>query len=133
MITAIIPVRKGSQRVKNKNFKPFADSNLLEIKLNTLKQIKTIIEESRKQGTNLDIDRTLDSSSYILSNAKKSRAVIVGRVVVSGNSIVVAYVIDINKWNWALTEGFNKDQIIDNLSSEVFEEIDMDDISSYLL
>ena len=64
-----------------------------------LKQIKTIIEESRKQGTNLDIDRTLDSSSYILSNAKKSRAVIVGRVVVSGNSIVVAYVIDINKWN----------------------------------
>lgn len=98
-----------------------------------LKQIKTIIEESRKQGTNLDIDRTLDSSSYILSNAKKSRAVIVGRVVVSGNSIVVAYVIDINKWNWALTEGFNKDQIIDNLSSEVFEEIDMDDISSYLL
>ena len=54
-------------------------------------------------------------------------------MVVSGNSIVVAYVIDINKWNWALTEGFNKDQIIDNLSSEVFEEIDMDDISSYLL
>ncbi len=41
-ITAIVPVRKGSQRVKNKNFKPFADSNLLEIKLNTLKQIKTI-------------------------------------------------------------------------------------------
>jgi len=41
-ITAIVPVRKGSQRVKNKNFKPFADSNLLEIKINTLKQIKTI-------------------------------------------------------------------------------------------
>ncbi len=41
-ITAIVPVRKGSQRVKNKNFKPFADSNLLEIKLNTLKQVKTI-------------------------------------------------------------------------------------------
>ena len=41
-ITAIVPVRKGSQRVKNKNFKPFADSNLLEIKLNALKQVKTI-------------------------------------------------------------------------------------------
>ena len=41
-ITAIVPVRKGSQRIKNKNFKPFADSNLLEIKLNTLKQVKTI-------------------------------------------------------------------------------------------
>ena len=42
IITAIVPVRKGSQRVKNKNFKSFADSNLLEIKLNALKQIKTI-------------------------------------------------------------------------------------------
>ena len=41
-ITAIVPVRKGSQRVKNKNFKPFSNSNLLEIKLNALKQIKTI-------------------------------------------------------------------------------------------
>lgn len=41
-ITAIVPVRKGSQRVKNKNFKKFADSNLLEIKLKALKQVKVI-------------------------------------------------------------------------------------------
>jgi len=41
-ITAIVPVRKGSQRVKNKNFKPFANTNLLELKINTLKQIKLI-------------------------------------------------------------------------------------------
>jgi len=36
MITAIVPVRKGSQRVKNKNIKPFGDSSLLEIKIKTL-------------------------------------------------------------------------------------------------
>tara|TARA_R110002020_G_scaffold267101_3_gene482222 strand:- start:9305 stop:9967 length:663 start_codon:yes stop_codon:yes gene_type:complete len=41
-ITAIVPVRKGSQRVKNKNFKDFAGTNLLKIKLETLKQVKTI-------------------------------------------------------------------------------------------
>jgi CMP-N-acetylneuraminic acid synthetase len=41
-ITAIVPVRKGSQRVKNKNFKPFAGTNLLRIKLEILKQVKTI-------------------------------------------------------------------------------------------
>lgn len=41
-ITALVPVRKGSQRVKNKNFKEFAGSNLLELKLKTLKEIKTI-------------------------------------------------------------------------------------------
>ena len=32
-LTAVIPVRKGSQRVKNKNLKPFAGSTLLDIKI----------------------------------------------------------------------------------------------------
>jgi len=41
-ITAVIPVRKGSVRVKNKNLKPFADTNLLELKINQLKQVKLI-------------------------------------------------------------------------------------------
>lgn len=41
-ITAIVPVRKGSQRVKNKNFRPFSNTTLLDLKLQTLLQIKTI-------------------------------------------------------------------------------------------
>ena len=41
-ITAVIPVRKGSVRVKNKNLKPFADTNLLELKIKQLKQVKLI-------------------------------------------------------------------------------------------
>ena len=40
MITALIPVRKGSQRVKNKNIKPFGDSSLLEIKIKSLLKLK---------------------------------------------------------------------------------------------
>tara|TARA_R100001509_G_scaffold147631_1_gene105050 strand:+ start:501 stop:1166 length:666 start_codon:yes stop_codon:yes gene_type:complete len=43
-ITVIVPVRKGSQRVKNKNFKSFADSNLLKVKLDVLKQVNVIDE-----------------------------------------------------------------------------------------
>jgi len=43
-ITAIIPVRKGSQRVKNKNIKNFAGSNLLKIKIDQLKSIQAINE-----------------------------------------------------------------------------------------
>ena len=39
MITAVVPVRKGSVRVKNKNMRAFAGSNLLQIKLNTLKAV----------------------------------------------------------------------------------------------
>jgi N-acylneuraminate cytidylyltransferase len=39
---AIIPVRKGSQRIKNKNLRPFANSCLLEIKIISLLQVPEI-------------------------------------------------------------------------------------------
>ena len=41
-ITAIIPVRAGSTRLKNKNIAPFAGTNLLVNKINQLKQVKEI-------------------------------------------------------------------------------------------
>ena len=41
-LTALIPVRKGSERVINKNIKPFGDSSLLELKISTLKKIDNI-------------------------------------------------------------------------------------------
>tara|TARA_R110000851_G_scaffold142756_1_gene281457 strand:- start:460 stop:1137 length:678 start_codon:yes stop_codon:yes gene_type:complete len=42
--TALIAVRKGSQRVKNKNIRPFCDSSLLEIKIKQAKRCKLIDE-----------------------------------------------------------------------------------------
>jgi len=41
-IKVLIPVRSGSVRVKNKNIKPFAGSNLLAIKIEQMKRIKGI-------------------------------------------------------------------------------------------
>ncbi|MDR2436660.1 MAG: acylneuraminate cytidylyltransferase family protein [Endomicrobium sp.] len=41
-IKALIPVRKGSSRIINKNIRPFAGSSLLEIKIQQLKRIKMI-------------------------------------------------------------------------------------------
>ena len=41
-ITAIIPVRAGSSRLKNKNIAPFAGTNLLINKINQLKQVRQI-------------------------------------------------------------------------------------------
>jgi len=43
-LVALIAVRAGSQRVKNKNIRSFADSNLLEIKIKQLKQVKQLDE-----------------------------------------------------------------------------------------
>ena len=39
-ITAIIPVRKGSTRCKNKNIRSFGNTNLLKLKIETLKKVK---------------------------------------------------------------------------------------------
>lgn len=38
-IKALVAVRSGSQRVKNKNIRPFAGSTLLDVKLRQLKRI----------------------------------------------------------------------------------------------
>ena len=38
IIKAVIPIRKGSQRVHNKNLRPFADTTLLESKIKVLKK-----------------------------------------------------------------------------------------------
>lgn len=41
-ITALVPCRAGSTRIKNKNIRPFADSSLLEIKLNQLLKLERV-------------------------------------------------------------------------------------------
>lgn len=41
-ITAVVPVRQGSRRLKNKNLAPFAGTNLLLYKLEQLKQVKSL-------------------------------------------------------------------------------------------
>ena len=41
-IKALVAVRSGSQRVQNKNIRPFAGSTLLDIKLEQLKRIKNL-------------------------------------------------------------------------------------------
>jgi CMP-N,N'-diacetyllegionaminic acid synthase len=41
-ITAVIPTRAGSERVKQKNIRRFGDSSLLEIKIQSMLQLKTL-------------------------------------------------------------------------------------------
>ena len=41
-ISAVIPVRAGSRRLKNKNLAPFRDSTLLEHKIEVLKKVPAI-------------------------------------------------------------------------------------------
>jgi len=64
-VKALVAVRSGSMRVKNKNIRPFAGSSLLEVKLQQLSRISnldgiivnsnddTMLEIAKKYGEKL--------------------------------------------------------------------------------
>jgi CMP-N-acetylneuraminic acid synthetase len=74
-VVAVIPVRKGSQRVKNKNFKKFGNKNLLYHKIITLKKIKSlkkiVVNTDSKHAINLAHNMKVDyfkREKYYASN-----------------------------------------------------------------
>ena len=70
-ITAVIPVRTGSTRLKNKNVVPFAITNLLLNKLQQLKQVSEIT--SIVVSSDSDIDRR-SFTLYTFGNAERRAA-----------------------------------------------------------
>ena len=66
VIKAVIPVRAGSQRVKNKNIREFAGSSILEIKIKQLlnvKEIDEVIVNSESEEM-LELAKSLGASTY---------------------------------------------------------------------
>ena len=65
VLKALIPVRSGSKRVANKNIRPFAGSNLLEIKIKQLQRIKELdgIVVNSNDDEMLDIARCLGAEA----------------------------------------------------------------------
>ncbi|WP_300647298.1 cytidylyltransferase [uncultured Bacteroides sp.] len=55
-ITAVIPIRTGSQRVKDKNLRSFADTNLMELKIKALLQVPELTSVVVNTNSDLAID-----------------------------------------------------------------------------
>lgn len=66
-IHAIVPVRGGSERVANKNMRPFAGSTLLEIKLRQLLAVPSIaaVHVSSEDGDMLDLSAKLGAIPHM--------------------------------------------------------------------
>ncbi len=66
VIKAVIPVRAGSQRVKNKNIRPFAESSLLEIKIKQLQKVSGLdgIVVNSDSDEMLDIAKNLGAETF---------------------------------------------------------------------
>ena len=67
-VTAVVPVRKGSQRVKDKNIRPFGNLTLLENKINTL----LLVPELDAIIINTDSDVAIDLVKSRYHNTKVS-------------------------------------------------------------
>lgn len=63
--TAIIPVREGSRRLKNKNIAPFAGTNLLINKINQLKQVKELNQIVVSSDSNLMLQMAASEGVYV--------------------------------------------------------------------
>lgn len=61
-ITAVIPIRSGSQRVKDKNLRAFADTNLMELKIKNFLQVPELT--SIVVNTNSELAIEIVNKSY---------------------------------------------------------------------
>lgn len=65
-ITAIIPIRSGSKRCQKKSIRPFGNTSLLELRINTLKKVKGIdrIQVNSESDEILDIAKRLGVETF---------------------------------------------------------------------
>ncbi len=97
-IKALVAVRSGSQRVQNKNLRPFAGSNLLQIKLEQLKRIKLLdgIVVNSNDSEMLDIAlkygcEVVKRDEYYASNSV-SMSEVYKNMAENFNADIVAYI-----------------------------------------
>ena len=88
-------------------------------------RVKEIVEKIKKEGAHLgdefiSAETKGSSQTHVVANRPTERAILIGH---SDNGNVKCFNINLSKWIWAETEGFSRDQIVDELWNQVFEEI----------
>ena len=96
------------------------------------KEITRLKKDAQNLGFVLSVTKTVDEDSYVLINKSAEKAVLIGMTTVNSQRRATAYKINVNKWRWAEAEGFTRDQIIDDLGSEIFSSINISYIAEYL-
>ena len=97
MVKALIAVRSGSERVKNKNIRPFAGSSLLEIKIKQLSRVACIdgIVVNSNDPEMLAVARALNCETVlreqIYADAKTSMSDVYVNMAENFNADIVAY------------------------------------------
>ena len=101
------------------------------------REINKILQEAADADCYIVANPSEEGNSAIVANEKKNRAVIVGvlSVDISNQNMskklqefCVAYSINLRRWVWAHTEGFELDQMVDEMGEEIFKKIDLHEV-----
>ena len=98
--------------------------------------VSGILHEANDISCSLTVKR-VEKEGYVISNETKERVVAVGLMNIKNEDdeeeiVVGAFTIDVQKYRWADAEGFTHDQMIDDLTEEVFSLIGVDEVLSFL-
>ena len=77
--------------------------------------------EALKEDFRLHWQEIRSDGIVILSNPKKQKACFIASA--GDDNLIVSYVIHVRKFLWAEEEGFTREDMIEKLGEEVFEEI----------
>ena len=81
--------------------------------------------------------KKVESEGYLLYSKSKDKVVAVGILNLLNEDgemedVLGAFSINVTKYNWAEAEGFSHDQMIDDLNSEIFALMGIDEVLPYL-
>jgi hypothetical protein len=100
------------------------------------KVVSQILFDSKDVDCKLTFKR-VEKEGYLISNEERKRIAAVGLLHIKNEEgeneeVVGAFTIDVRKYKWAEAEGFSQDQMIDDLTGEIFDLIGVDEVLNYL-
>ena len=95
------------------------------------KTVDYISLRAKKSGYSIGVHDVIDENSVIVSHREAKKLAIIGLIVENFEINVVAFLINIPKWQWAEAEGFTKEDLVDpeSLRNEVFIRTDIDELA----
>ena len=102
--------------------------------------VKTLVAGIMHEANDIDCSLTVkrvEPEGYIINNKGRTRVVAVGLLNIKNEDneeeyVVGAFTINVSKYRWAEAEGFSQDQMIDDLTGEIFGLIGVDEVLGYL-
>ena len=98
------------------------------LKNKTLQQVI----KAESLGYRMSVEKN-SNDLILVANPNTKKVAVMGTTEIDGQELMVAYLVNIQKWSWASDEGFTKDQIVDKFSSEIFTWTPIDMVANNLL